>query len=132
MIRRLVFLLLALPCLAHADDEPKAPKAKKPAGPLAEARQRWLRGNYEEARAAYEKLQADEKFRAKAAIGVARTFQAVGEDAKALAAVEEALKADEKDPDLLAARADLLFGLGRWDDASKDAEAAIKLKTDQF
>jgi tetratricopeptide (TPR) repeat protein len=132
MIRLIAFLFLFLPCLALADDEPKAAKAKKPEGPLAEAHQRWLRGNYEEARAAYEKLLGDDKLRAKAAVGVARTYQSVGEDGKALGAIEAALKQDEKDPDLLAARADLLFGMGRWDDASKDAEAAIKLNSDQF
>src|SRR4051812_32200028 len=132
MIRLLAFLFLALPCLALADDEPKTPKAKPPEGPLAEARQRWLRGNYEEARAAYEKLLDDEKLRGAAAIGVARTFHTVGEEPKALEAIEAALKKDDKDPNLLAARADLLFGMGRWDEASKDAEAAIKLKPDQF
>ena len=42
------------------DEEPKT-KAKKPEGPLAEARQRWLRGNYEEARAQFEKLLTEEK-----------------------------------------------------------------------
>src|SRR5215213_7262855 len=108
MLRLLTVLFLSLPCLAWANDEPKAPKSKKPEGPLAEARQRWLRGNYDEARAAYEKLLADEKLRPAAAVGVARAFQSVGEDTKALAALEVALKADEKNADLLAARADLL------------------------
>lgn len=131
MIRLFAFFFLALPCLALAD-EPKSPKAKKPDSPLAEARQRWLRGNYEEARAAYEKLLADDKLRALAAIGVARTFQSVGEADKALAAIEDALKADEKDADLLASRADLLYGLGRWDEAVKDAESAIKLSPEHF
>jgi cellulose synthase operon protein C len=115
MIRLLAFLFLALPCLAFADDEPKTPKAKKPEGPLAEARQRWLRGNYDEARAAYEKLLDDEKLRGRAAIGIARSWQSVGDDAKALEVIEAALKKDDKDPNLLAARADLLFDLGRWD-----------------
>jgi cellulose synthase operon protein C len=132
MIRLIAILLLALPYPALADDEPKAPKSKKPEGPLAAAHERWLRGNYEEARAAYEKLLADGRLRSAAAIGVAQTFQSVGENDKALLAIEEALKMDEKDPGLLAARADLLFVLARWEEASKDAEAAIKLKSDQF
>ncbi len=132
MIRLLTCLFLFLPCLAFADDELKTPKAKKPDGPLAEARQRWLRGNYDEARAGYEKLLDDEKLRGPAAIGIARTYQSVGDDAKAIAAVEEALKKDAKTPDLLATRADLLFTLGRWDEASKDADAAIKLKSNHF
>src|SRR6476661_8183375 len=101
MIRLLAFLFLALPCLAFADDEPKTPKAKKPEGPVAEARQRWLRGNYDEARAAYEKLLEDEKLRGPAAIGVARSWQSVGDDAKALGVIDAAHKKDDKDPNLL-------------------------------
>ena len=132
MIRLLAFLFLALPCLAWADDEPKTPKSKKPEGPLAEARQRLLRGNYDEARAAYEKLLADDKLKAAVTIGLARAHQSTGEDTKALSALEDALKADEKNADLLAARADLLFALGRWDEASKDAEAAFKINENQF
>ncbi|HEX3149165.1 MAG TPA: tetratricopeptide repeat protein [Gemmataceae bacterium] len=132
MLRLLAFFCLALPCLALADDEPKMPKAKKPEGPLAEAHQRWLRGNYEEARAQYEKLLDDEKSRAAAAIGIARTLQSTGDDAKALTAIEDALAKDAKNADLLAAHADMLFGMGRWDDAAKDADAAIKLKSDHF
>jgi cellulose synthase operon protein C len=130
MLRFFCCLFLALPCLA--DDEPKTPKAKKPDTPLAEARQRWLRGNYDEARAQYEKLLDDEKARAAAAVGLARTFQSVGDDAKALTALEDAIKKDAKDTNLLAARADILFGMGRWDEASKDADEAIKLKQDNF
>jgi tetratricopeptide (TPR) repeat protein len=132
MFRLLICLLLALPCLARADDEPKTRKAKQPEGPLAEARQRWLRGNYEEARAQYEKLLGDEKQSAAAAVGIARTWLSEGDHPKALAAVEEALKKDGKNPDLLAARADILFQTGKWDQASKDAEAAIQLKGDHF
>src|SRR5262245_14960596 len=131
MTRLLACLLLALPGLAFAADE-KAPKTKKPEGPLAEAHQRWLRGNYEEARAQYEKVLEDEKLRATGAIGIARTYQSVGETDKALTALDEALKNDARNPNLLAARADLHFGLGRWDEASKDAEDAIKLKPDTF
>ncbi|HJZ92409.1 MAG TPA: tetratricopeptide repeat protein [Gemmataceae bacterium] len=135
MTRLLAACLLAVPCLAIArdDDEPKTPpKSKKPAGPLAEARQRWLRGNYEEARQQFEKLLGDEKSRAAAAIGIARTWLAEGEYAKALDAIEEAFKKDESNPDLLAARADVLYQTGRWDEARKDAEAALKLDKEHF
>src|SRR5262245_54935633 len=115
MTRLLAACLLALPCLAFArdDDESKTPpKSKKPATPLAEARQRWLRGNYEEARQQFEKLLGDEKTRAAAAIGIARTWLREGEHAKALDAIAEALKKDESNPDLLAARADVLYRTG--------------------
>lgn len=132
MIRLLAVLFLIFPRLALADDEPKAPKAGKPNGPLAEARQRWLRGNYAEARAAYEKLLADENLRPQAAIGVARAWCSVGEDAKALAVLEDGLKKDAMNADLRAARADLLFALGRWDEAARDADEAIKQNPDHF
>src|SRR5262245_17998839 len=132
MIRLLAACLLALPCLAFAEDEPKTPKSKKPAGPLAEARQRWLRGNYDEARSAYEKLLGDEKTRAFAAIGLARTWLSEAEHAKARDAIDDALKADEKNPDLLATRADIHYEAGRRDEALKDAEAVIKLNKDHF
>jgi len=125
MIRLLAFFCLALPCLSFAED--KEPKFKKPTGPLAEARQRWLRGNLEEARAGYEKLLDDEKTRPAAAIGLSRTWLSEGNHEKALAAIEGAIKKDEKNADLLASRADILYQTGHWDDAIKDAEAALKL-----
>ena len=130
MIRLATYFLLVLPCLALADD--KTPKPKKPEGPLAEAKQRWLRGNNDEARAQYEKLFDDAKLRAAAAIGVARTWLSEGNHAKALAAIDAALKKDDKSADLLAFRGDVHYEAGRWDDALKDAEAAIKLNPDHF
>src|SRR5262245_38942046 len=131
MIRLLACLLLALPSLAVAADE-KAPKSKKPEGPLADARRLWLHGNYEEARSAYQKLLDNEQLRTQAAVGIARSYLGVGDPEKALAAIDDALTRDATEPDLLAARADLLFTLGRWEDASKVAEDVIKRKSDQF
>ena len=163
MMRLLLSALLALPCLAFADDKPKTPKAKKPDGPMAEARQRWLRGNFEEARAQYEKapeaeqpyivglidlavaqgrfaqlpglvvrFKDDKNRNTAAAIGMAQTWLAEGEHAKAIAAIDAGLEVDDKNPALLAARAEIRFQVGNWEEASKDAEAAIKLKSDQF
>lgn len=129
MLRLLFCSVLALPTLALAADPPKP---KKPEGPLAEARQRWLRGNYEEARAAYEKLLDDDKTRAPAAIGLARAWLSEGNRDNALAALDEAVAKDKANPDLLAARAEVLFLAGKWDEASKDAEAAIKKNDEQF
>ena len=52
-----------------------------------------------------------------APIGISQTYRQVGEYDKALAVLTDALKAAADHPDLLAARADLLFDLGRWDEA---------------
>ena len=113
---------LVAPAFAFKPAEPK----KWSAGPFAEARQRLLRGNFEEARAAYEDVaKNDAKLRPQAAIGIGETFRQVGENAKALEILTEALKAAEANPELLAARADLLYDLGRWDEAVKDADAVI-------
>ena len=98
---------------------------KKPADPVAEARQRLQRGNVAEARAGFEELAKNEKHAAKAAIGIAQCWRIEGENSKALAALDDAIKAAAENPDLRAHRADLLFALGQWDDALKDAEAVI-------
>jgi tetratricopeptide (TPR) repeat protein len=110
------------------------PQEKKaaPKGPLAEARTRLNKGNYAEARAEYAKHLADEKLGPAAAVGIAHAWQAEGEYAKAVEAVEAALKKHDKNADLLAARGDLLFEAGKWDAAAADADAAIKLKDDHF
>ncbi|HEY3787813.1 MAG TPA: tetratricopeptide repeat protein, partial [Urbifossiella sp.] len=98
---------------------------KKPADSLAEARQRLQRGNIAEARAAYEELARNEKTAAAAAIGMARCWRTEGENSKALSALDDALKVAADDPDLRAHRADLLYSLGQWGDALKDAEVVI-------
>src|SRR5262245_24221786 len=84
--------------------------ALAPAQDLKEARERWLRGNYEEARELYQEAGKDVKKRDAAAIGVSRCFQSVGEYDKALEAIDGALKDKEsaKNPDLQARRAELL------------------------
>ncbi|HEY8504990.1 MAG TPA: tetratricopeptide repeat protein [Gemmataceae bacterium] len=120
-----VLVAASLPALAAAED---------PENPLAEARTRWLRGNYEEARSLYEKHLADKRLRPAAAAGIARTWQAVGEHDKALTVLDGLLQQDEtKDhPDLLALRAELRYQRGRWDDALKSADAAVRKQPEQF
>jgi len=105
---------------------------EKPKGPLAEARLRWLKGNYAEARELYQAKLDDEKLRPAAAIGVARTFLSEGDYEKALEVLTTALKKAESDADLLAARADVLYQTGQWDEALKLAEAALKEKPNHF
>ncbi|HZY90262.1 MAG TPA: tetratricopeptide repeat protein [Gemmataceae bacterium] len=98
------------------------------AGPsLKEARERWLRGNYDEARAAYEELLKDPASRTMAAVGLSRALQSQGEYDKALAVLKDA-----KDGASLARRAELLYVRGRWDDAEKAADSAVEADKDNF
>jgi tetratricopeptide (TPR) repeat protein len=103
------------------------------AGPtLKEARERWLHGNYEEARGKYEALGQDPKQKAAAAVGISHTWQSQGEYDKALAVIDAALADSPKDADLHARRAEVLHLRGRWEEAEKAAEQALLLKKDHF
>jgi len=104
---------------------------KKAAASLAEARQRLQRGNYEEARAAFQDLTTDPKHGVAASIGLARAYRIEGESSKALLILDDAIKRSN-DPDLLAHRADLFYSLGQWDDAIKDADAVLKKDEKRF
>jgi cellulose synthase operon protein C len=99
---------------------------------LQEARERWLRGSYGEAREMFETLAKDAKLRAAATIGLSRALESEGEYDKALAIIEAALKDSPKVADLLARQADLLYLGGRWDEAEKAANTAIDANKDQF
>src|SRR5215469_15243009 len=80
------------------------------AGPtLKDARERWLHGNYDEARELYQELAKDSKTGAAAVVGMSRCFQSQGQYDKALAAIDEALKGSAKNADLHARRAELLY-----------------------
>jgi cellulose synthase operon protein C len=109
----LVFLFTAT--LAHAAEGPS----------LKDARTRWLKGNYEEARGLYETLTKDPKLKSEATIGLSRVLQSQGEYDKALESIDAALKDDGKNGNLLARRADLLYLRGDWDGALKAAEDAL-------
>src|SRR5215213_1163694 len=100
--------------------------------PLAEARQRLRRGNYEEARAGFEAAAKDPKLAPAAAVGTARAWRAEGEAGKALETLDAALKTAPGHSDLLAHRADLLDSLGRWDDALADAGAVLAKQDGHF
>jgi tetratricopeptide (TPR) repeat protein len=99
---------------------------------LKEARERWLHGNYGEAREQYETLAKDAKLRPVAVVGLSRTLESEGEYDKALAVVESALKDSPKDASLLARRAEVLYLRGRWDEAEKAANAALDAEKNQF
>jgi tetratricopeptide (TPR) repeat protein len=99
---------------------------------LQSARERLLKGNYDEARALYEKLAKDPKTSSAAAVGINLTLQSQGEYDKALGVLDAALKGDARNADLIARRAELLYLLGKWDDAEKAAEEAVKIKDEHF
>jgi tetratricopeptide (TPR) repeat protein len=125
------FALLAAFNLSPAQKpEPKKPPVKVPS-PLADADQRLYKGNYDEARELYAELaKTDAKLKPAAAVGIAETYRLVGEYTKALDTLDAAVKESPKSGDALAARAELLYELGRWDDAEKDADAAIAATAD--
>src|SRR5207249_2090198 len=77
-----------------------APLARAEGPTPKEARQRWLKGNYEEARALYEALANDPKQKALAAIGLSRVHQSLGEYDKALAVVDAAIQDHPKAAEL--------------------------------
>src|ERR1700752_2809741 len=98
--------LAALLLLAFAATAPAQPK-KWPPGPFAEARQRLQKGNFEEARAAFEEVaKKDAKLAPDAAIGIAAAHRAIGDADKALNTLTDALKSAADNPNLLAARSD--------------------------
>jgi tetratricopeptide (TPR) repeat protein len=104
--------------------------AKEPT--LQEARLRWLKGNYAEALDLYKELAEKEKTRVDAALGISRCLQSEGEYDKALDTIDALLKDQPPAPRLLARRAELLYLRGRWDDAEKAAESALKGDKEQF
>jgi tetratricopeptide (TPR) repeat protein len=99
---------------------------------LPEARQRWLHGNYEEARALYEALAKEDKNAEAASIGLSLAWQSQGEYEKALAVLDKALTKLPKSCPLHALRAQLLYFRGRWEDATKAVDEALAIDKDHF
>ncbi|MCS6866328.1 MAG: tetratricopeptide repeat protein [Gemmataceae bacterium] len=93
-------------------------------------KQRLYRGNYAEAVAGFEELTRGADPPAAAFAGLAACRQAVGEYRQALAALDAGLKRYPGNAELLAQRADLLYSLGRWEEAIRDAEAALQTAAD--
>lgn len=103
-----------------------------PAATLKEARRQWLTGEYGKARESYEALVKEPKLKAAASLGLSRVLVSKGEYDAALQVLDDALKDEPRNAILLAAKADLLYQRGRWEEAEKTAEAAIAIKKDQF
>jgi tetratricopeptide (TPR) repeat protein len=100
---------------------------------LKDARLRWLRGNYEEAQAAYEALAKDPtKDQVAATIGISRALQSQGEYDKASSVIEALVKDKPRNADLLARQAELLHLRGKWNEAEKAADAAIEIEKNHF
>lgn len=99
---------------------------------LKDARNAWLHGRYDEARAQYEEVAKQPKLRVAAAIGIGRAWQSQGEYDKALAAIDGALHADTGSADLHARRAELIYLRGQWQDAEKAADRALAINKDHF
>src|SRR5262249_53520425 len=99
---------------------------------LRSARERWLRGNYAEAREQYEILNKDPKLHTQATLGLSQTYQSQCDYDQALAALDAALKDAADNADLLARRAELLYLRGRWDDALAAAEKALTGRNDHL
>lgn len=127
------FALFAVVSFAPAQKaDPKKPPPKS-ASPFAEANTRLRKGNYDEAREQYAELaKKDDKLKPGAAVGIAESYRLVGDHAKALETLDVAVKESSNSADVLAARGELLFELGRWDDAEKDADEVIKSQTDNL
>lgn len=115
------FLILGLAADLAADD-----------AMLREARQRWLRGNYAEARELYETLAKDAQFRDQASIGLGFVQQSQGEYDRALSTLDAALKDSDQNADLHVRRAELLYLRGRWEDALAAAERALAIRAEHL
>lgn len=99
---------------------------------LAQARERWLRGNYAEARGLYETLAKKPAAFVPATVGIAASLRSEGRHDEALALLEAALGKEPGSSPLHAARADLLFHLGRWADAQADVKKALAADKENF
>ena len=100
--------------------------------PLKDARKSLLRGNYAEAREAYESLLKNPKTKAAAAVGISKTHQSQGDYDKALLVVDDALIDLPKNADLLARRAEVHYLRGQWAEAEKGALKALAEVEEQF
>jgi cellulose synthase operon protein C len=94
-------------------------------GSLKEARQLWLHGNYAEARQMYADLVQAGKDGPAAVVGLSKALQGEGQYDKALKVTEDGLR-QQRSAELLARKAEVLYLLGRWDEAEKAAAAAIE------
>ncbi|MGL6074207.1 MAG: tetratricopeptide repeat protein [Fimbriiglobus sp.] len=126
-----MLVLLVLVGVLGANQPPK--KEKKAPSAFAEARQRRLKGNYDEARTAYEAVaKKDEKLRPQALLGIARTYADAADFATAQKLIAEAVTAFPNDATLLGFKAHLQFERGQWTEAKQTAETALAKNTNEL
>lgn len=113
--------LLLVALVAPTDDPPL----------LKQARQRWLKGNYDEARDLYERVPKNyPAFKPRAAIGLSKVYESQGDYDKALGVIQDALHSSSGTAEVLARQAQLLHLRGRWDEADEAVTAALKIRPD--
>jgi tetratricopeptide (TPR) repeat protein len=112
----------------------KSKSKEKPKTPLSEARERWLRGNFDEAMEQYQKLLDEPNSKVAATIGIARVQQSQGDYPQARETIQKLLKEEAfaNRPELMAVSAEFLYLSGQWEPALQTAEATINLKKDSF
>src|SRR5262249_54458592 len=119
----IVVLAMSAPALGVAADD------------IGKARQLWQTGKYAEALDAYDALAdkaKDDAAKLKIALGRAECFTSTGETDKAIEALGPFAEGEKPSADALAKRADLQFGLGRWEDAEASAQKALKADRDHL
>lgn len=128
----LVGLTLAVPSALEAASDPVTTPAEdttNEASPLAEATEHRLRGRYDEALEACEKLLAQQELpeadRISLWIGQSRIYEETGRWEEAEEVITTALTSQPKSAALLARRGELCLLRGRYAEARKNAEAGI-------
>ena len=130
-----VTLCLSLPtATASAQDSaptsPKKPAAEQVTQSLAEARKHWLKGRTDEALEVYEELEKQGVEPVRVAIGISQCHSEVGNWTAATKVLRTAIEKQKPDAALSARLAQVEFHQGRWDEAQKQVDIALKLKPD--
>ncbi len=99
---------------------------------LKDARKAWLEGYYIEARDMFEILVKDAKVRVPATLGLSKTLETIGEYDKAQQIVENLIKDEPKNAELVSRLAELHLLRGRLEEAVKSAQAALGVNKDDF
>jgi tetratricopeptide (TPR) repeat protein len=122
-MRSLGFVLVAVAVVLPARADQTSP---------AQARQCWLRGDYEKAAKLYQQLAQSSAGRDAATIGLSRAWQSQGKYDQSLAVIDARAQQTPANADLQARRAELLFLRGRWTEADSAAHRALEHNPEHF